>query len=196
MANRTFLKLTGGTFAEERTVEVSTGAPDANKIPNVNAAGVLERSVVNAVQASAGVADAGKVAALDSAGKLDTTMMPVGLSADSLVVTTSEALSAGALVNLHNSAGLRARNADAATNRVASGFVNTAVGSGASATVFFEGTITGLTAKTPGATQFVGTAGALTETAPSTATQMSQQVGVASGTTSVSFEPQLPVLLA
>jgi hypothetical protein len=71
---------------------------------------------VAASQTSAGAGDAGKIPALDAAGKLDTTFMPTGVGADTASITTSEALAAGDLVNIHNSTGAKARKADASVS--------------------------------------------------------------------------------
>jgi hypothetical protein len=227
MANRTFLKNLGGALTEERTVEVSAGAGDAGKIPNVNASGVLDATVMNAKNSSAGAADAGKVplldasgvlassivnsvatsagaadaaklVALDGTGRLDSTFLPVGVGAETVTVTTSEALSAGDVVNLHNSGGLRARKADASNGRMAHGFVLSAFASSASASVYLEGTNTQVSARTPGEVQYLSatTAGAVTETAPTTAGQIVQRIGIATGTTQFTFEAEQPITLA
>lgn len=145
-----------------------------------------------------GAGDANKIAKLDAAGRFATGMLPVGVGADTFSVVTSEALAAGALVNIHDVTGARARNADAAAaGKDAQGFVLAAFASGATATVYLEGTITGLTGLVPGARQFLSaTAGLRTPTAPSTAGQVAQMVGWALSATEMSFEPQLPITLA
>lgn len=190
MANRTFVKLAVGEFAEERTVEVSAGAGDAGKIPNVGATGVLDRSVVNAVQTSAGAGDAGKVVALDSSGRMDSTMLPVGVGADSTILTTTEIIAAGAWVNVTNSSGAKVRNADASNGRKAHGFTLLGAGSGAACTVYFEGTNTAVSGKTPGAQQYLSatTPGASVETPPSAAAQIVQALGVAISATAINAE--------
>lgn len=151
-----------------------------------------------ALVTSAGAGDSGKIPALDGAGKLDTSMMPTGIGADTKSVVTSENLAAGDLVNVYSNGGtLNARKADASNARRAVGFVLAPVTSPAAATVYFEGTITGLSGLTVGATVYLsGTAGAITATAPSTATHIVQEVGVALSATEVTFEPQSPVTLA
>jgi hypothetical protein len=153
---------------------------------------------VAASQTSAGAGDAGKIPALDAAGKLDTTFMPTGVGADTASITTSEALAAGDLVNIHNSTGAKARKADASVSgKEAHGFVLSAAGSGASATVYFEGTNTQVTGLTPGV-QFLSAAtpGLATGTAPSTAGNVVQRVGFATSATALNFQSQPPVLLA
>jgi hypothetical protein len=195
MANRTFLK---DPQNFERTVEVSAGVADAGKIPNVNAAGVLDRTVTNAVQTSAGAPSSGQLAALDSSGRLDSTMMPVGVAADTAVITTSEVIAAGAWVNIFNSSGAKARNADASNSREAHGFTLLGAGSGAPCTVYLEGVDTAVSGKTPGATQYLSdvTPGASQETQPVTAGHLLQRLGVATSATSISAMIQTPVTLA
>ena len=145
------------------------------------------------VQASAGAADAGKIPALDAAGRLDASMMPVGITAEVVVCTASETLTSGAFVNLYNNAGaINARNADATTNgKPAHGFVLAGVTAGQQATVYLEGNNTGVTGRTPGALQFLSTTpGQPTETAPSTAGNLVQQLGIAVTATAQQFEPR------
>lgn len=196
MANRTFVDLVNGLLSQVRTVEVSVGAGSSGGIPNLTAAGVLDPSVVNSTTTSAGAGSSGKLVSLDSSGKLDATVLPSGIGANTLTFTTTEAIAAGALVNITSSTGAKARNADASTGRVAHGFALVGAGSGASVTVYFGGQITGLTGRTPGAAQFVGAAGAITETPPTTASWISQVVGFADGTTTVAFEPLPAITLA
>lgn len=155
-----------------------------------------ELAEVAATVASAGAGDDGKLVARDASGRIDASNMPVGIGADTKTITTSEALTAGDLVNIHDATGARARKADSSNAREVHGFVLSSFGSGASALVYFEGTITGLTGLTPGARMYLGTAGAATATAPSTATHISQRVGTATSATEVSFEPQRAVTLA
>jgi hypothetical protein len=152
-----------------------------------------ELQEVTGTAASAGAGDSGKIVQLDASGRIDPSAMPVGVGADTKSITATEALSAGDLVNIH-SAGVR--KADASTAREAHGFVLAAVANAAQALVYFEGTVTGLTGLTVGAPMFLGTAGVATATAPTTATHISQRVGVATSATEVSFEPQRKVTLA
>lgn len=154
---------------------------------------------VAAIQSSAGAGSAGKIPALDSAGKLDNTMMPTGVGAETKSVVATEALGAGNLVNVYDDAGTeKVRKADASNGRRANGFVLAAFDSAATATVYCHGLITGLTSKTPGAPQYLSgsSPGAMTETAPTTAGYLCQEIGSAMSPTEVSFEPQQPVTLA
>lgn len=151
-----------------------------------------------AINTSAGAGDASKIIKLDAAGRIDSTMMPIGTDIETQAITASEALSAGDLVNLWNSTGLKARKADAtAAGKEAHGFVTAAVSSSASATVFFDGIVTGLSGLTVGARQFLHTtAGGRTETAPSTAGNIDQVVGVALSATTMKFRPETGILVA
>lgn len=148
---------------------------------------------------SAGAGDDGKIVALDSNGKLDNSVMPTGIGADTKTLAASENLAAGDLVNVWDDSGTaKARKADASSNaKQAHGFVLSSVTSGNNATVYMEGTITGLTSLTLGGNYFLSaTAGGITTTAPSTAGYIVQQVGVAVSATELSFEPQQTVEVA
>lgn len=166
-----FIKLNGGRLQEESGVTVSAGAADAGRLPQ-----------------------------LDASGRLDNSVMPVGIGADTASIQASEALAAGDFVNIHNVSGApRVRKADAATSgKEAHGFVLAAVSSGANATVYFEGQNTQVTGKTPGARQYLSptTPGATTETPPSAAGQVVQFVGVAISATSITTEIEDGVILA
>lgn len=154
-----FLRNNAGTL-EEVLASQTGGAPAANTIPR-----------------------------LDGNGRLDATMMPVGIGADTAVITTGEALSAGDYVNIYNNAGTpNVRKADASNGRTADGFVLSSVANNASATVYFEGTNTAVSGMTPGAFVFLSTAGAGTTTAPTTAGWILQRVGKAITANNVNFE--------
>lgn len=193
------LKNAAGTLTEETTLTTSAGAGDANKIPALNASGVLDATIVNAKTTSAGAGDSGKVVALDSSGRIDPTMMPTGIGADTASILASEALSAGDQVNIYNNAGTaNVRKADASTaGKDAMGFVLSAVSSGANATVYFEGTNTQLTGLTPGR-QFLSatTPGKTQATAPTGSGQVVQVVGFATSATAMNFQAELPITLA
>lgn len=160
-----------------------------------NNAGTLTEQA--AIQSSAGAGDAGKIPALDASGRLDTSMMPVGIAADTAAITASEALAAGDYVNVWNSGGAKARKADATTaGKEAHGFVLAAVTNGAVATVYFEGSNTAVTGQTPGPVFLSTTAGQGAAAAPSGAGNVVQRVGFATSATSVNFQSQPPVVLA
>lgn len=151
-----------------------------------------------ALQSSAGAADAGKIVSLDASGRLDNSMMPVGIGTDTAVIVASEALAAGNYVNIWNDAGaFKARKADATVaGKEAHGFVLSAVSAAANATVYFEGTNTAVTGQTPGRVFLGTTAGVGTATAPSTAGNVVQTVGIAVSATAVNFQSGLPITLA
>lgn len=217
-----FLKQVSGVLTEESTIATSAGAGDAAKVPQLNGSGVLDLTITNGKNTSAGAGDAGKLAALNASGILDDTItnasatsaanklvkmdgtgriavgvLPTGVGPDTKDIQASENLAAGDFVNVHNSGGARVRKADAATNKPAQGFVLAAVTSGNTATVYFEGTNSQVSGKTPGAVQFLSaTPGTSTETAPTTATHLVQDLGVAVSATEINFEPQRPITLA
>lgn len=154
---------------------------------------------VEAKVSSAGAGDAGKIVALDAAGKLDNSVMPSGIGADTKSITASENLAGGDLVNVWNDSGtLKVRKADATTaGKEANGYVLASVTSGASATVYFEQVITGLSGLTLGALYFLSTtAGGVTATAPSSSGNVSQRIGRAISTSELLFQPQSPITLA
>ena len=166
----------------------------ADKYLYNNAGTVTEKA---AIITSAGAGDSGKVIALDATGRLDSSFMPVGIGADTQVITASEALAAGDWVNVWNSTGAKVRKADATTaGKEAHGFVLSAVSSSASATVYFEGTNTAVTGQTPGVVYLGTTAGLGTNTAPSSTGNVVQRIGFATSATTVNFQSQLPIVLA
>lgn len=149
------------------------------------------------VQTSAGAGSAGDIVALDDTGRIDNSMMPVGIGADTKAITTSEALAAGDWVNIWNSSGAKARKADATVaGKEADGFVLAAVSSGATATVYFEGTNNQVSGQTPGAVFLQTTAGTGGATVPSASGNVVQRLGVAVSATEVNFERGTPVVLA
>lgn len=154
---------------------------------------------VEASAASTGAPDAGKIPALDASGRLDSSLMPTGIGADTQVIQASEALAAGDLVNIHNVSGsARVRKADAATaGKEAHGFVLAAVGSGANATVYFEGTNAQVTGQTPGPVYLSASTPGLAVTAPPSAPgNVVQRVGLAVSATAINFEQGTAVTLA
>lgn len=221
-SSKKFIKNVAGALTEEAALTTSAGAGDADKVPALNASGVLDDTIinasatvaankiaklngsgilapalVNAVNASAGAGDAAKIVQLDSSGRIDSTMMPVGMGADSQVITTSEALAAGDFVNIWNSTGAKVRKADATVaGKEAHGFVLSAFGSSASATVYFEGTNTAVTGQTPGPVFLSTTAGGATSTAPSGSGNVVQRIGFAISATAINFQSQPPITLA
>lgn len=137
----------------------------------------------NAPAAVGGAASAYQIPGLNASGQLDITMLPSGIGSDTAVIPASEALAAGALVNVWtNSGAVAARNADNSTpTKAAMGYVLSAVASGAQATVYFSGVISGLSGLTPGQQYYLGSVGGLIPVTalPTTAGTLTQAVGVA-----------------
>lgn len=191
------LKNSNGILTEETTLLTSVGAADANKLPALNASGVLDPSLLNSTISSAGAADANKLPRLDGSGKLDVTTMPVGIGADTASIQASENLAAGDFVNIWNNSGQRVRKADATTTgKFAHGFVLTSVTSGTNATVYFEGTNTAVTGQTPGDVFLSTTAGLATSTAPNASGNVAQPIGIATSSTSINFQYNRPIVIA
>lgn len=192
-----FIKNNAGALTEQAALTTSAGAGDAERIPALNASGVLDATIVNSKTSSAGAGDAGKVVALDGSGKIDSTMMPVGIGADTQTITASEALAAGDLVNIWDNTGAKVRKADATTaGKEAHGFVLSAVSNGNPATVYFEGSNTAMSGLTPGVQFLATTAGTTSTTAPSASGNVVQRVGFAVSATTMNFQSQPPVVLA
>lgn len=217
-----FIKNAAGALTEEAALTTSAGAGDAQKLPALNASGILDDTIINAsatVSAnkiaklngsgilapallnatitSAGAGDTGKIPQLDSSGRIDLTVLPIGVGADTAIITTTEAIASGDFVNVWNSTGAKVRKADATVaGKEAHGFVLVGVGSGASATVYFEGTNTAVTGQTPGNVFLATTAGLATATAPSAAGNVVQRIGMAVSATAINFQSQPPITLA
>lgn len=158
--------------------------------------GVVQR--VNAIITSAGAGDANKIVATDAAGRLDITLMPVGIGADTATIQASETLAAGDFVNIHDVAGAaRIRKASAAdATKPVHGFVLNGVTSGASGTVYFEGSNTALTGLTIGARYISSPStpgGVVVSTTALTAGQVFEPVGVAISATAISCEFDTPI---
>jgi hypothetical protein len=220
-SSKKFIKNNAGALTEEAALTTSAGAGDADKIPALNASGILDDTIVNAsatvaankiaklngsgilapalvnaVNASAGAGDAAKIVQLDSSGRIDNTMMPVGVGADSTTLTTSEVIAPGDFVNIWNSSGAKVRKADATVaGKEAHGFVLVGVGSGATATVYFEGTNTAVTGQTPGPVFLGTTAGLAVAAAPSGSGNVVQRIGFAISATAINFQSQPPITL-
>ena len=160
-------------------------------------AGVIQEEL--ALQVSAGAGDAGKIIRLDSAGLLPVTMLPSGVGAEAISVVTSEIIAAGAYVNLWNSTGLKARNADASVaGKDAVGFCLVGGAAAATVTVYLASQANNATSgRTVGARQFLSTTpGASQETAPAATGNVVQQLGFAVSATNVLFNPLAPITVA
>ncbi len=137
------------------------------------------------------------VPCLDAAGRLAESMMPAGWGANTNTGTASEALSAFKLIDIGSTGGIRL--ADATNAYPCKGFVKAAVASGATATVYKDGTLTGLSGLTPGASVYLSSAGGITQdvsTIEATSGAISQEIGWASSATTVEFNLQEPVYIA
>lgn len=121
---------------------------------------------IRGVVISAGASNAGDIVALDDSGRLDSSVMPVGIGANTQSIPASEALSAGNFVNFYSNAGvLNVRKADNSNGRRADGFVLAAVASGATATVYpMDSVNSALSGLTPATEYFLGTAGGVVAT--------------------------------
>ena len=163
MAANKYLALVSGKIKEIFATVVSTGAPDANEI-----------------------------VALDAAGLLDISVMPVGVGAEVTVAASFENLTAGNFVNLFLSGGvIKVRLADATTNaKPAHGFVLANVTAPANATVYrisnLNNALAGLTigsdyylSTTPGAVAI--------DPGPSATGNIVQQLGKATSATAFVF---------
>lgn len=147
-----------------------------------------------------GAGSANKIVALNAAtGLLDVSMMPVGIGPEVFVTVCSEALAAGDFVNLWLTSGAtKARKADSTTaGKEADGFV-LAVSSnpGDPATVYLEGINNQLSTMTLGAKQYLSTAGARTETAPSGSGNVVQLLGKADSASEMYFSQNEGFVLA
>lgn len=157
---------------------------------------------VPAVSTSAGAGDSGKLPELNASGRLDESMMPPGIGADTKSIEASEALAAGDYVTIHDSSGAKVRKADASDGIAgqAHGFVRDNVTSGNNATVYFEGPNDALTGLTPGVTYVLShsTPGGVLPLsgATTTAGHILQVVGVAVDAAEVNTEIAKPVLRA
>jgi hypothetical protein len=142
------------------------------------------------IQSSTGAPDAGKIPALDATGKLDPSLLPTGIGANTVSAVASEALTAGAFVNLFQNAGaMGVRLADNSNGRPAHGYVNSAFASGATVTVNRLNTVnanrSGLTI---GAEYWLGTAGGvitapLDANDPANVNKADQYLGIAKSAT-------------
>jgi hypothetical protein len=142
-----------------------------------------------ATKTSSGVANANQIVATGPDGRLAASLMAAGIGAATETMIAFEALVAGDFVNIFDDNGTRkARKADNSNSRAANGFVLAAVGSNTNATVILQGVNTALTGLTIGTKYFLGTNGAVTTTAPTTANTIIQSLGIAVSATGINFE--------
>jgi len=148
-----------------------------------------KKKLDQAINASTGATDASKIVRTDGTGRLDSSLLPVGIGADTLSIEASETLAAGDFVNIFDDTGTaKVRKADATNGRDANGFVLSGVTSGNNIDVYFEGTNTQLSGMTIGARQYLGATGSVTETPNTTSGQIHQYLGKASSATELNVE--------
>jgi hypothetical protein len=156
-----------------------------------------QQKLQTAIASSSGSGDASKIIQTDSTGRIDPSLMPVGIGADTQTVTASEALSAGDFVNVYDLTGsVRVRKADSSNSRRATGFVLSAVSNGANALVYRSGSNTALSGLTTGSAYFLSTTGSASTSTPSTSTGSGntiQELGTAVNTTTIEFQPSVPI---
>jgi hypothetical protein len=132
----------------------------------------------------------GKIVSLDATGRIDSSILPVGIAADTHVATAFESLSAANPFVYIRADGQIANASASSGGTPAVGFVLAAFSASTSATVYFEGRVTGLSGLTPGARYYLSdvTAGGLTSTAVSGTGKLHQYIGRAITATSLAFE--------
>lgn len=153
-----------------------------DKYLDLNAGLIRERA---AIQSSAGAADAGKIPALDAAGLIDSSMLPIPASGDALtydVAQTGHGFSVGDQIYFDGTDYVLAQADDAATAEVV-GTVS-AVADVDNFTVTIAGVVSGLSGLTAGTVYFLSasSAGDITSTAP-TGTNINKPVLLALSTT-------------
>ena len=166
-----------------------------DKILRLGSSGIEEFA---ATDSSAGAGNAGDIVALDASGKLAVNMLPTGVGPAIKSIVASEAITAPALVNIWNDGGTaKVRKADAATNKPANGFILASVASAASADVYFEGEVTGMSGLVAGKVWLSATVPGATQAAiPTTAGHIAQSVGWATSATTLDFESGDAILRA
>lgn len=165
MAGEKFLHLSNGVIASKSSLQTSSGAGDAGKIP-----------------------------ALNSAGKIDSTMLD---QTPSSTFTASEAISAGDFINIWDDAGtVKIRKADnTSASKMAHGYAPAAISSAATGVAILgEGANAALSSLTKGARYFLGTAGGVTDTAPTSTNTIVQELGFASSATELAVNIHKEIL--
>ena len=134
------------------------------------------------ITVSAGPTDGLKVLQTNAQGVIDASFLPANFGADVVGIVASEAIGAGMFVNIYANAGaanIRKAIATSDANRM-SGYVQTAVASGATGSVYFDDNNTFQSGMTPGPQWLSDTvAGMTVSTPPTAAGTISQEVGVA-----------------
>jgi hypothetical protein len=140
---------------------------------------------------------AGDLVALDGGGRLDTTVLPVGVGADTFAGTAGETLTAGDFCAV-DSTGNVVRASAASAGRDAIGFVLSSAANAAAVTLYMEGRNTSLSSLTPGARYYLSdtTPGGVTTTPVAGAGKRHQFLGTAITSTSIAFEAEDGITLA
>jgi len=143
---------------------------------------------------SGGSASADKIPALNSADVLDQSLLPAGVGLDIVPgVVTSEALTAGDMVNLYQVSGAtRVRKADSTTlanGKKTGGFVLATTASGGSVDVYRSGLNTSLSGLSPGLDYYMGPAGTVTLTRPTSGTEQVVGTAISATTLDVQLQP-------
>lgn len=143
------------------------------------------------------VGEAGDIVALDGTGRLSTTIMPVGVAADSYSGNAAEALTAGDFVYV-NASGEVAKASANSGGYDADGFVLSSFTLGASAVVYLEGRNTARSGLTVGSRYYLSdsTPGGITDTPVTGAGKRHQFIGKAITATTISFEADDSITLA
>lgn len=150
---------------------------------------------VQPVVTSAGAGDASKIPQLDANGLLDPSLMPSGIVADQFTANSNGTITSKDLVYLE-AAGTIARASAAAAGNAAMGWATSGVGTGVPVTMQLEGKITGMSGLTAGSRYYLSeTPGAITATPVAGSGKLHQYVGTALSTTVLNFEPDDSILL-
>lgn len=159
--NRPLQKNANGVYEEIVPLITGTGVPDANKLVQTNAQGVI-----------------------------DVTLLPTGVGADVTVLEADEALFAGAFVNIFDDGGTpKVRLADSGDESTrADGFVLEAYLATENATIYRRGTNDQLAALVPASRYFLGLAGLPSLTPPANDGDYCQPLGIANAATEMDFE--------
>ena len=167
-------------------------------------AGQIFLTVVNglkvmarAVQTSSGASSAGNIVALGSNGLIDPTMMSATAIGTTLTATATAAMSAGMVGHYYYTGGLlNVKPADnTSMGSEANCFVNAGFANGATGTIILSGMDTALSGLTD-APYFLGAAGAVTQTPPTTPGYNNQYLGRPTSATSMEMnfvEPGMQV---
>lgn len=150
------------------------------------------------INTSAGAGDAGRIPELNASGQIDSSMIPATVGQDTENLEAFEALTAGDFVNIFDDAGTpKVRLADASDiSTKANGFVLASYAALATATVYFEGTNDQLSGLTPGVDYYLSiTGGQVTATPPSATNEIVQFLGTAKSATKLDVEISRPIKL-